>query len=277
MQPLRIFIGWDPKESVAFHVLSHSILTRASRPVAIIPLVQQQLRDAEIYTRARGPLESTEFSLTRFLVPYLSGYEGVSVYMDCDMLCLADIHELVAEPLRHVWPPDYEGPDTDAGETMPPAVWVCQHAYTPKTVTKMDGQQQTAYWRKNWSSLMVFDNTRCSVLTPEFVNETHGLDLHTLIAFGADEIGSLPLVWNWLVGEYPEQGHEVDCRAMGTLQGAEQGCDCSWQAKILHYTLGGPWHGLWESAVPWLDELWAMGIPPHSVIPAPSGLKGARS
>ena len=95
-----IYIGYDPRESVAYHTLSHSILRRSSVPVSIAPLVQGQLR--HIYRRPRGPTESTEFSLTRFLVPALSEYRGWSVFMDCDMLCRVDIAALGQEIERQV-------------------------------------------------------------------------------------------------------------------------------------------------------------------------------
>ena len=212
-EPLRIFIGYDPKEAVAYHVLAHSILRRASRPVALIPLVQAQLRAAGLYTRERGPTESTEFSITRFLTPYLSGYVGTSLYLDSDMVCLADITELATER----------------------AVSVVQHDYVPRTVEKMDGQKQTAYPRKNWSSLMVFNNARCRALTAEYVNSASGLDLHRFAWLKDDEIGGLPLEWNHLVGEYPVNPG----------------------AKIFHYTLGGPWlpaHSRCDHAEAWFAE-----------------------
>jgi hypothetical protein len=196
MTPLRIFIGWDAREPIACSVLAHSILTRASVPVAITPLVQPALRASGLYRRERDPLESTAFSLTRFLVPYLSGYQGSSIYLDSDMLCRADLVDL-----RY----------TSA------AVSVCQHDYTPRTATKFLNQPQTTYPRKNWSSLMVFYGPDCRRLTPEYVNSAPPADLHQLT--WADEIGALPLEWNWLVGEY----------APNPL------------AKMLHYTLGGPW------------------------------------
>jgi hypothetical protein len=197
MTPLRIFIGYDAREPVAYHVLAHSILTRASIPVAITPLVQPQLRACELYQRDRDPLESTAFSLTRFLVPYLSGYEGWSLYLDCDMLCRADLRDL---PLP-----------------INAAVAVCQHDYTPRTATKFFDQPQTTYPRKNWSSLMVFYGPDCRPLTPEYVNTATPAELHRLD--WAPSVGALPLDWNWLVGEY----------APNPL------------AKMLHYTLGGPW------------------------------------
>lgn len=197
--PIRVFIGWDSKEPVTFSVLANSILTRASRPVTITPLVRPSLHRQ--YTRPRGVTEATEFSLTRFLVPYLSGYEGVSIFMDCDMLCRVDI----ADVFLHVL--------ADPGH----AVYCCQHDYVPKQVTKFLGHEQTQYPRKNWSSFMVFDNARCMALTPEYVNRATGLELHRLY-WAREAIGSLPLSWNWLVGEYDQKP----------------------DAHILHYTNGSP-------------------------------------
>src|SRR5262252_7641659 len=95
---LKLFIGYDPREAVAFHTLSHSVLRRSSVPVSIAPLMQSQLRG--LYSRSRGPTESTEFSLTRFLVPALSDFRGWSLFMDCDMLCRTDIAQLAAQAER---------------------------------------------------------------------------------------------------------------------------------------------------------------------------------
>ena len=211
---IQVFIGYDAGESVAYHVAAHSILRRSSAPVTIAPVALTQLKT--IYHRERGPTESTEFSLTRFLVPYLSGYQGYSIYMDCDFLCLTDITDL----LDHC---NLEVP-----------ISVCQHDYTPKSATKMRGQVQTTYPRKNWSSLMVFNNQACRVLTPSYVNHTEGLELQRFL-WAEDRIGSLPLEWNWLVGEYP----------------------INFNAKMLHYTLGGPWFSQTrecDHAQDWLDE-----------------------
>ena len=198
---LNVYIGYDPNETVAYHVLSHSILRRASCPVSIAPLMRTQL--GGLYTRARGPTESTEFSFTRFLVPYLSGYAGWSLFMDCDMLCLSDLAELFAL----------------TEHAADKAVLVCQHDYVPRSARKFLGQVQTRYARKNWSSVMLFNNAHCRALTPEYVSSASGLELHQFRWAGDARIGSLPLEWNWLVGEYP------------------------WKAevKVVHYTLGGPY------------------------------------
>ena len=216
MTPLRIFIGYDPTEPVAYHVLSHSLLSRSRQPISITPLVQNALRTQGLYTRLRGPTESTEFSLTRFLVPYLSGYKGISIFMDCDILCRTDIATLL--------------PFVD--DSHP--VWACQHVYTPKYDTKFRGQAQVAYAKKNWSSVMVFNNTLCEKLSPKYVNTASGLDLHQFN--WASSVGALPLPWNWLVGEYPPND----------------------DAFLFHYTNGGPWfrdYQYCDHAQAWFDEL----------------------
>jgi len=123
--------------------------------------------------------------------------------MDCDMLCRADICELQ----HHM----------DRGAEK--AVLVCQHDYVPKTERKFLDQVQTRYSRKNWSSLMVFNNERCKALTADYVNTAPGLDLHRFKWLDDSQIGALPLEWNWLVGEYPYRP----------------------DVKIVHYTLGGPY------------------------------------
>jgi hypothetical protein len=157
-----------------------------------------------MYTRRRGPTESTEFSMTRFLVPALSGYRGWSVFMDCDMLCKMNF-ALVEREIRR---------------QRDKAVLVCKHDYTPSSKRKFLNQIQTVYPRKNWSSFMIFNNARCRSLTADYVNTATGLDLHRFNWLKDQAgIGSLPITWNWLVGEYK---YNPD-------------------AKIIHFTLGGPW------------------------------------
>jgi hypothetical protein len=198
---LKVFIGYDAREVTAYHVLSQSLITHASQPIEIVPLVQHQLRWAGQYWRGKDVLASTEFSLTRFLVPHLSKFSGVSVFLDCDMLCQRDIIELA----------------THAVDQPEVPVFVVQHDYTPKTAEKMDGVKQTVYPRKNWSSVMVFNNAHCSMLTPQYVNTAQPSELHRLA--WASSVGALPKEWNWLVGEYESNP----------------------KAYLLHYTLGGPW------------------------------------
>ncbi|WP_337739406.1 glycosyltransferase [Agrobacterium vitis] len=197
---LQIFIGFDTKEVVAYHVLAQSILEHSSIPVAFTPIVLDNL--AGIFTRERNPLQSTEFSFSRFLVPYLSDYQGWSMFMDCDMLARADLAELWA--LRD---DRY-------------AVMCVKHDYQPKVETKFLGQTQTKYEKKNWSSVMLFNNAKCTALTKDYVNTATGLQLHQFKWLESDDqIGGLPLQWNYLVNEY----------------------DHDPAAKIVHFTDGGPY------------------------------------
>ncbi len=198
--PLKIFIGFDKRETIAFNVLSHSIFSNASRPVSICPLVLDQLR--EVHTRERHPLQSTDFSFTRFLVPYLSDYQGWSLFMDCDMLVMDDICKL--------W--------DQINEKY--AIQVVKHDHKPKETTKFLSQPQSAYEKKNWSSVMLFNNAKCRALSPEYVDSASGLELHQFKWLEDDSlIGDLPIEWNYL----------VDCGLPET------------KPANVHYTLGGPY------------------------------------
>lgn len=203
MSALKIYIGWDPRETIAWQVLAHSILRRSTSTVNLIPLRQETLREEGVYRREKDELASTEFSLTRFLVPHLSNYEGYSLFLDCDMLCLEDISQLFSI--------GYRDPSK--------AVWVVQHDYVPCSSIKMDGQKQEAYSRKNWSSVMLFNNAMCRTLTPRNITNLAPWQLHQFTWVNHELIGELPKEWNWLSGEYEPNA----------------------QASLLHYTLGGPW------------------------------------
>lgn len=197
---IRVFIGFDPRETAAFHVLSHSIQSHASQPVSITPLALHQLTN--VFNRSRDEKQSTDFSFSRFLVPYLSDYTGWSLFLDCDMLFRDDIAKLWA--LRD---DKY-------------AVMVAKHDYVPKEEIKFLGAVQTKYQKKNWSSVVLFNNAKCKALTPDYVNTATGLELHQFKWLADDSlIGELPLRWNHLVGEY----------------------DFSDTAGNVHYTIGGPY------------------------------------
>jgi len=220
MDPVRVFIGFDGREAVAFSVLAFSIQRRASVPVSITPLMLSQLRS--VFLRRRHPLQSTDFAFSRFLVPHLSGFAGWSIFMDCDMLMLDDIARLWA--LRD--------------ERF--AVQVVKHDHQPRETIKFLGQAQTPYPKKNWSSVMLFNNARCGALTPDYVNAATGLELHQF-KWLPDEtlIGELPRRWNHLVGYYQPNR----------------------DAALVHYTLGGPYfdaYGECEFAAEWRAELQAM-------------------
>ena len=180
---IKVFIGYDSKEKVAFNVLSYSILKNSTRPVSITPIYLPNIKDN--FTRERSNLESTEFSFSRFIVPHLTNYKGWAVFMDCDQLMVSDIAELWR--LRD--------------EKY--AVQVCKHDYVPRTDTKFLGQVQTKYPKKNWSSFMLMNCDKCTTLTPDYVNTATGLQLHQFKWLSDDNlIGDLPLEWNWLAGEY---------------------------------------------------------------------------
>ena len=206
MNQLNIFIGWDSREDIAYQVCKHSIESK-TKNTNIIPLKQKILRKEKLYWRDEDKLASTEFTFTRFLVPELMEFNGWALFMDCDMILTTDIKEL------------FDQVDDKY------AVMCVQHDYTPKEGLKMDGQQQTVYPRKNWSSVMLINCSHPSnqVLTKELVNnsEIDGKYLHRFSWLKDEEIGKIGYEWNWLVGWYNESQ------------------DIS--PKLIHYTEGGPW------------------------------------
>src|SRR6267143_6688150 len=215
---IRIFIGFDPRESLSAYVLQHSIRSRSSIPISFTLLDRQNLKG--IYDRPRGEFESTDFSLSRFIVPYLCNYEGWAVFLDCDMLCMGDVVELAHYmTLANRWNQ---------------AVQVVKHGYVPRLEKKFLGETQTTYERKNWSSLMIFNNALCRNLTKEAVNSQPGLWLHRFHWTEDEKVGSIPKVWNYLVSEdnqcYPQE------------------------ARMVHFTNGGPWFKEYENCE--FSDLW---------------------
>ena len=217
---IRVFVGYDAREAVAFSVLAHSINARASQPVSIAPVMLSHLRG--VYRRERNALQSTDFSFSRFLVPYLCDYQGWAIFMDCDQLVLDDIARLWG--LRD--------------ERY--AVQVVKHVHVPKEDVKFLGEVQTKYEKKNWSSVMLMNCARCEALTPEYVNRASGLELHQFKWLESDAaIGGLPNEWNHLVG-YDEPRAD---------------------ASLVHFTTGGPYFDEYrdcEYAKQWRDEKAAM-------------------
>lgn len=213
---IRVFIGFDARETVAFSVLSYSICSRASRPVSVSPVMLPQLHG--VLTRERHPLQSTDFSFSRFLTPYFCNYEGWALFLDCDMLARDDIADLWARRDERF------------------AVQVVKHVHVPKEQTKFLGETQTRYEKKNWSSAMLFNNAKCRALTPEYVNTATGLELHQFKWLGDDAlIGEIPHRWNHLVGY---DAYDP-------------------QAAIVHFTTGGPYFRRYQTchyADEWFTE-----------------------
>lgn len=199
-----VYIGWDSREDIAYQVAKYSI-HKYNNKVNVEPLKQHELRDRNVYWRDVDQLASTEFTFTRFLVPFLNNYTGWAIFCDCDFLFRVDVDEIFKQAND-----DY-------------AVMVVQHDYQPKETVKMDGQTQHLYPRKNWSSMILFNCAHPSnqALTLENVNTQSGAWLHRFQWLQDSEIGNLSPEYNWLVGWYQEP---MDGRP-----------------KVIHYTEGGPW------------------------------------
>ena len=200
---MKVFIGYDTREDIAYQVCKHSLESR-NKDVKVIPLIQHTLRKQGWYTRPIDKLASTEFTFTRFLIPELTNFNGWALFCDSDIIFLNDVKEL------------FDQVDDKY------AVMCVKHDYTPKEGTKMDGQTQTVYPRKNWSSVMLVNCSHSSnkKLNIALVNNESitGAYLHRFSWLNDDEIGEFSYEWNYLTDWYIE----------GT-------------PKALHYTEGGPW------------------------------------
>ena len=195
---INVFIGFDEGEKVSYHILSESIRRKSSVPVSIRQLCLSNIPE---FKRELQPNQSTEFAFSRFLVPYLSDYKGWSLFLDSDMMFRDDI--------KNLW----DMIDKDK------SIMCCKHDYVPKQNVKFRGAKNEQFPKKNWSSLMLMNNERCKMLTKEFVETATGLELHQFKWTHEENIGELPLEWNWLVSEY----------------------DYNKNAKNVHWTLGGPY------------------------------------
>lgn len=248
--PLRVYIGWDPREIDAYEVAKRTLIRHSSLPVSITPLVLHQLELAGLMRRPMRKLQkgkgmvikngqiekrvitaaqslqmwdevsdapmSTQFANSRFLTPMLA-QTGWALFVDCDVVFMADVAELFA----------CADPDK--------AVMCVQHAALEQgNGLKMDGQIQTQYNRKNWSSVMLFncEHPKNRGLTLEMINKRPGRDLHRFCWLDDADIGALPAEWNWLVNVQPRPA----------------------APKLAHFTLGGPWLPQWERKPH--DDIW---------------------
>ncbi len=205
MNKIKIFMGFDRPNRIPAYTLADSIIENSSIPVEFVFLHRSTLKS--IFARPRGEYDSTEFSISRFLVPYLSNYEGWSLFMDNDMLVEGDVAELTRLMTK-----DF-------------TVRCVKHDQKVVNSVKFLGEKQTVYNMKNWTSFMIFNNEKCKALTPEYVNNAHGLDLHQFkwINDIEREIGNIPPEWNYLA--------DTDSITQENVG----------NPKNIHYTEGGPY------------------------------------
>lgn len=192
---IKLFAGYDPRESIGFHVFVQSVIARASQPVEFVPLAAMGL-----------PEGSNAFTLSRFLIPYLCGFEGHAIFMDAsDMLVQGDVADLYRMtngnyPVQVVKHPDYKTKHRT------------KYRGTDMECPNMD------YPRKNWASVMLIncEHEDWIRFTPDYVASVPALDLLQLKH--CSSIGDLPDHWNRLVDE----GQPLE------------------EAKLIHWTAGGP-------------------------------------
>lgn len=231
---MRAYIGFDPREHDAYRVAAKTL--RETSGIEAEPLVEERLRAAGLLWRpvdrrgrmhdlVSGADQSTEFAISRFLVPMLC-QSGWALFADCDVVFLRDVRRMIEQ----------------SGATLGghKAVYVVRHNHRPSEQWKMDGQAQAAYPRKNWSSVMLFDcdhpaHRRLSLYD---VNSRPGRALHAFYWLHDDEIGELPREWNWLVGVQPKPERPA----------------------IAHFTLGGPFTPGWKGAEH--DDIWMEAAKP---------------
>lgn len=186
---MRIFIGWDSRFPEPALVLEWSLRKHSSIPLDIRFLKYDELRRTLGFNRKPDPLASTEFTYTRFLVPFLCDYRGMALFLDNDMLCFDDISQITELPMDGL------------------ALRVTQHDYRPTADTKMDGVKQTVYPRKNWSSFMWMDCSKLKLWTKEAVETASGAYLHRFEDIPREQIGKIDLAWNSLDRALVKMGH----------------------------------------------------------------------
>lgn len=195
----KIFIGYDEREAEVMHVCIQSIMEVTTRPVSIVPLTLKSLQGTYKEVHSDG---SNAFIYSRFLAPYLCGFQGRALFIDGDMVLKTDIGELFDQ----------------FDETK--AVQVVKHDYKTRQPIKYMGAKNEDYPRKNWSSVILWNcaHEENRLLTPSFVQGSTGKFLHRFSWLDDELVGELPISWNWLPDEF---GPRDD-------------------ANLLHYTLGAP-------------------------------------
>ena len=180
---VKIFIGFDQRESIAYHAFVQSLIDHASIPLDITPLAVKTLKGYE----EKHKDKSNDFVYSRFLTPFLNDFKGWAIFVDGDMICQTDIKELL-----------------DLRDNSK-ALQVVKHDYKTKANQKYLGNINQDYPRKNWSSVILWNcaHPKHKLLTPDFIANESGKYLHRFSWLEDSEIGGLPKEWNWLVTEYP--------------------------------------------------------------------------
>tara|TARA_R110002153_G_scaffold13431_2_gene49969 strand:+ start:2797 stop:3462 length:666 start_codon:yes stop_codon:yes gene_type:complete len=200
---INIYIGYDDHAQESYDKCYLSILNKNTKyNLNIVPINYNTVKS---YNRKKDKFESTQFSFARFFTPYESEYKGISIFVDSDFLFLDSIDSLI-----DLYDSNY-------------AVQCCKHNYIPESNVKMNNKFQSHYPRKNWSSLMIFNNEhpKNKTLNPLTINNQSGAFLHRFRWLEDNEVGELPIIWNWLTSYYTETNNI--------------------KPKALHYTDGGPW------------------------------------
>lgn len=210
------FVGFDGRDDIASRVAIRSMRRHVRDDVRVVLLRDHELRQRGFFHRAYevmpngqridsrdGKPFSTDFSFTRFCVPELARAMGIHepvLFTDPDVLLRTDINEAF-----DAWDDRY-------------AVMCVQHDHKPKELEKMGGLEQTKYFRKNWSSVMLLHPDKTKGLSSWHVNNRDGAWLHALLWAEDNQIGALDKKWNHLVG-YDEPRTD---------------------AALVHFTLGDP-------------------------------------
>jgi hypothetical protein len=239
--PFRVFLGWDASQMRAWNVAKCSLQRHASIDLDIRRITMEELRAREMYGRPTQLLEhgywdvisgapmATAHAIARFFVPHLCGYQGWALFADGDVLFRRDVAELLAL----------------ADDSK--SVQVVQHEQKIADTTKMSGEAQTTYARKNWSSIMLLNCGHLfnRALTPELLNCLPGRMLHRFCWLEDAQIGALPAEWNVLIGEQDHSDPAIAHFTLGLpdLPGYEtQSFADEWRAvaKAIGYRLEDP-------------------------------------
>ncbi len=227
---MKIFIGYDPQDHDAVNVAIQSIKENTQSDPEITLLKEWEVRKTGIFKRSYrvdengqmwderdGKPFSTQFSFTRFAIPAMLNYSDEWVlFMDGDMMVKGDIKEV------------FEMADSSY------SVMCVKHNHAPEAALKMNGMLQTRYARKNWSSFMLLNPSKCRDLTVYQLNTASGGWLHGMLWVEDDKVGSLPSSWNFLAG-YDDPSKPV---------------------KNVHFTSGTP-DMYMAMPTPWDEEWWS--------------------